>query len=256
MRKSKTLYKWKNNLPAKICCLQHYIPSYVAHASYFGFDCIWVDLEHKAFNDREVQSLLYQSHLHDIDMMIRPSTLEKTKLYRYLEDGASGLLIPHVSTVEKAKYIVDSIKFPPMGDRAFDGSGIDTKFQIKGGYEYTEYANKETFLVVQIETIEAVKAANEIASVEGVDCLFIGTGDLGLRINNFDFELNLEESIKRVAKAAKEHNKVWGKPVNNVEDIKLIYSQGALLIPYGNDLLILKNELEKMSNEIDSIINE
>ena len=69
MRKSKTLYKWRKNSPAKICCLQHYIPSYIAHASHFGFDCIWVDLEHKAFNDREVQSLLYQSHLHDIDIM-------------------------------------------------------------------------------------------------------------------------------------------------------------------------------------------
>ena len=162
MRKSKTLYKWRNNSPAKICCLQHYIPSYIAHASHFGFDCIWVDLEHKAFNDREVQSLLYQSHLHDIDIMIRPSTLEKTKLYRYLEDGASGLLIPHVSTAKKAEYLVNSIKFPPIGDRGYDGSGLDSYFQIKGGYEYTEYANNETFLVVQIETLEALEEVNEI----------------------------------------------------------------------------------------------
>ena len=256
MRKSKTLYKWRNNSPAKICCLQHYIPSYIAHASHFGFDCIWVDLEHKAFNDREVQSLLYQSHLHDIDIMIRPSTLEKTKLYRYLEDGASGLLIPHVSSVEKAEYLVNSIKFPPKGDRGFDGAGLDSYFQINGGYNYTEIANNETFLVVQIETLEALEEVNEIAATEGVDCLFIGTGDLGLRINKYGHKLNIEESIEKIAKAAKNHNKAWGRPVINKEDIKLLYSQGALLIPYGNDLSILKNELERISNEIDSIINE
>ena len=80
MRESKTLYKWKKGHPAKFCCLQHFIPSYIAHAAHFNFDCVWLDLEHRAFTDREVQSLLYQSHLHDIDMMVRPSTLEKSKL--------------------------------------------------------------------------------------------------------------------------------------------------------------------------------
>ena len=66
----------------------------------------------------------------------------------------------------------------------------------------------------------------------------------------------IEESIEKIANAAKDHNKAWGRPVINKEDIKLLYSQGALLIPYGNDLSILKNELERISNEIDSIINE
>ena len=136
------------------------------------------------------------------------------------------------------------------------GFDKDSNFQIKGGYEYTEYANNETFLVVQIETIEGLEAANEIASTEGVDCIFIGTGDLGLRINKYGHKLNIEESIEKIAKAAKDHNKAWGRPVINKEDIKLLYAQGALLIAYGNDLSILKNELERISNEIDSIINE
>ena len=61
----------------KFCALQHYIPSFVKHAAAFGYDCIWLDLEHRAFDDREVQSLLTMSHLHDIDVMVRPSTLEK-----------------------------------------------------------------------------------------------------------------------------------------------------------------------------------
>ena len=128
MRTSKTLNKWGNGLPAKICCLQHFIPSYIAHAAHYDFECVWLDLEHRAFNDREVQFLLYQSHLHNIDMMVRPSTLEKSKLYRYLEDGASGLLIPHVSSSEKAQSLVNSIKFPPLGDRGLDGAGLDTNF--------------------------------------------------------------------------------------------------------------------------------
>jgi hypothetical protein len=47
-------------------------------------------MEHRNFSDRDVQTLLVHSHLHDIDIMVRPPTLEKTRLYRYLEDGAAG----------------------------------------------------------------------------------------------------------------------------------------------------------------------
>ena len=74
------------------------------------------------------------------------------------------------------------------------------------------------------ETLEALEEVNEIAATEGVDCLFIGTGDLGLRINKYGHKLNIEESIEKIAKAAKDHNKTWGRPVINKEDIKLLYS--------------------------------
>ena len=59
-------------------------------------------------SEREVQSLLTNFHLADIDCMLRPKTTEKTELYRYLEDGATGLMIPHVSTPEAAYDLVQS----------------------------------------------------------------------------------------------------------------------------------------------------
>lgn len=254
MRKSKTLSKWEKRVPIKMCALQHYIPSFIAHAAHYDFDCIWLDLEHRAFDDREVQSLLYQSHLHDIDMMVRPSTLEKSKLYRYLEDGATGLMIPHVSSSDKAKTLVNSIKFPPLGDRGIDAAGMDSQFQLQGGYEYTGPANDETFLVVQIETPEAVDNVDQIAAVEGVDSLFVGTGDLGLRINKLNSELDLEQSIIKIAEAANKHGKAWGRPVSGGDDIKKILSQGATLLPYGGDFTMLKDELERHSNVLSECL--
>ena len=92
MRKSKTLAKIRSQQTVRMCCLGHYIPAFVKHAAHFGFDCIWLDLEHRYMSDAEVESLLAHSHLFDIDIMVRPATLEKTRLYRYLEDGAAGLI--------------------------------------------------------------------------------------------------------------------------------------------------------------------
>ena len=103
MRKSKTLARLRNDETVRMCCLGHFVPSFVKQAAHFGFDCIWLDLEHRYIDHANVMTLLAHSHLHDIDIMVRPPTLEKTGLYRYLEDGAAGLMIPHVNTAEKSE---------------------------------------------------------------------------------------------------------------------------------------------------------
>src|SRR5690348_3421663 len=97
MRKSKLLAKLHNGTAPKICSLGHFLPFFVCSAAHFGYDAIWLDLEHRTMGDREVQALLAFCHLYDIDCMLRPSTTERNRLYRYLEDGASGVLIPFVA---------------------------------------------------------------------------------------------------------------------------------------------------------------
>ena len=253
MRRSKTLEKWRNSKPARLCCLGNYLPQFVRHAAQFGYDCVWFDLEHRAMSDREVQSLLAFFHLADIDCMVRPATLEKTRLYRYLEDGAAGLMIPHVSTVEKAQMLVDAVKFPPLGDRGQDGAGLDSDFILEGGESYPEAANRETFLVVQIETLQAVENVDAIAAVEGVDGLFVGPGDLGLRIRNSDTDLTVDGAIQIVAAAAKKHGKAWGCPAANGERVKQLYEWGAQLVAFGGDFSAIMNMLRDCSATLDEV---
>ena len=93
MRQSKTMAKLRAGKPVRMCALGHFIPSYIRHAAHAGFDCIWLDTEHRAFERRELQALLAMFHLFDIDCMVRADTKQKTRLYRYLEDGASGLMM-------------------------------------------------------------------------------------------------------------------------------------------------------------------
>src|SRR3990172_4415964 len=113
MRKSKVLAKIRAGKVARICATGHFIPFFPRHAAHFGYDGVWVDAEHRAFDPREVQAFLAYHQLADIDCIWRAATLEKTGLYRLLEDGASGVMIPHVSTPEKAKALVEAVKFPP-----------------------------------------------------------------------------------------------------------------------------------------------
>ncbi len=254
MRRSKTLAKLRAGKPVRMCSLGHFIPAYIRHAAHFKYDCIWLDLEHRAMSDREVQTLLAYFHLFDIDCMLRAPTLEKTRLYRYFEDGAAGLMIPHVSTPERAQELVNAVKFPPIGDRGVDGAGLDSDFYLQGGDDYTDAANCETFLVVQIETPQAVANADEIAAIPGVDGLFIGPADLSLRLRHSpEGSKSLEESTAQVAAAAKRHGKAWGQPGFSAEHVKQLHQQGAQLMNYGGDFGALMKMLESNSRELDEV---
>jgi 2-keto-3-deoxy-L-rhamnonate aldolase RhmA len=236
-----------------MCSLGHFIPAFIYHAAHFGFDCIWLDLEHRALSDHEVQTLLAYFHLRDIDCMLRAPTLQKTRLYRYLEDGATGLMIPHVSTAEKTRMLVDAVKFPPIGDRGLDAAGLDSNFMLDQRDDYVEGANRETFLVVQIETPQAVANVEEIAAVEGVDGLFIGPGDLGLRIQRTPTDLTLDGAIQRVAEAARRHGKAWGMPASSVDEVRRLRERNAQLVAYGGDFLAVMQGLQRSAAELNEV---
>ncbi len=256
MRTSKTLKRIRSGGLARCANLGNPIPPYIVHAARAGFDCIWLDLEHRAFDMHEVQLLLAHCRLYDIDCLLRAPTLEKTGLYRYLEEGAAGLMIPHVSTAEKASQLVQAVKFPPLGDRGLDNAGLDSDYRItEDNLAYTSWANRETFLVVQIETPEAVENVDAIAAVPGVDMIFVGPGDLGLRyqLEGGDGAAKLEAAYERVAAVCKARGVAWGCPSGTPEDMKKRRAQGAQLLCNCGDFGILKQGLIAASAMFDGL---
>ncbi len=255
MRQSKTLKKIRNGEVIRVCGLGHYVPAYVSFAAKFGFDCIWLDLEHRTMDSREIQALMAFCHLFDIDCMLRPPTLEKSRLYRYLEDGASGLLIPHVSTPEKASALVQAVKFPPLGDRGVDGAGLDVHFSLPDSLTYAEQANRETFLFVQIETPQAVRNVDEIVSIDGIDGVFVGPADLSLRLNHqTDGSLTLDEARQIVADTCRRHGKVWGQPTGTEEQMSALIAQGAQLLTGGSEFMGMIKSLSGAAQVFDSLL--
>lgn len=229
MRRSKSLARARAGETIRTCVLGHYIPAYVCQAARSGYDCLWVDMEHRAFTIHQIQALMALGHLYDIDILLRPPTLEKTGLYRYLEEGAAGLLIPHVSTVEMAETLVQATKFPPLGNRGIDNAGLDSDFHAHDPDEYIAWVNRETFLAVQIETPEAVHNVDAIAAVEGVDLIFVGPGDLSLRLRQTK-EMTIDDAWERVAAACTKHGKIFGGPTIAPGEMQKRRDQGAQLL--------------------------
>lgn len=247
MRKSKVLKKLRAGNVARICCLYNPSNMFPTHAVHSGYDGVWLDAEHNTWDRREMQRLLLLHRMADIDCIVRPSTVGKTELYHILENGATGVLVPHVSTVGQAQDLVNYLKFPPMGQRGLDGAGIDNEFFLKGTQGYPEAANKETMVAVQIETAEALENVEEIAQVKGIDALFIGPGDLALRM---ECDMSWEDpkmiaAQNRIAKAAAAAGIHWGRPTGTPEDMANLIRLGARFIAHGSDF---ESVLWSMSN--------
>ncbi|MDE0328192.1 MAG: aldolase/citrate lyase family protein [Anaerolineaceae bacterium] len=259
MRKSKVLAQWRDNQFARFCGMGQVLPFFIRYAAHYKYDGIWLDLEHRNFDAREVQHLQALCHLYDIDCMIRPPTVQRTRLYRYLEDGAAGLMIPFVSDAQMARQIVAATKFPPLGNRGLDGAGLDYNFGGDSWAPNSSYiadANRETFIVAQIETPEAVAKAEEIAAVPGIDALFVGPGDLGLRLDAYpEIGQTLDEAVAQVAAACDQHGKVWGRTASSIDEVDRYRRSRSLMIPYGGDFALM-NVLREASADLDQILAE
>ena len=260
MRSSTVLAKIREGKAAKIAQLGHTLPAFVAYAASAGYDGIWLDLEHFPMDDREVQMLLAFSHLYDIDMVVRTPTREKTRLYRYLEDGAAGLIIPHVSTPEETHDLVQKVKFPPVGDRGLSPPNLQANFGLDVPVDrqpLVDHALRETFLIVQIETPLAVRNLDAMAAVDGLDGLFLGPADLGLRMQHEpeDQRISYEETLVKTAAAAREHGKFWATMPRTIEQVRDEIERGAQFIVWGTDTRLLNTGLHQCAGEVDAILN-
>jgi 2-keto-3-deoxy-L-rhamnonate aldolase RhmA len=164
-------------------------------------------------------------------------------------------MIPHVSTAERAQQLVQAVKFPPLGDRGLDGSGLDGDFYINLPATYPQDANRETFLVVQIETPQALDNVDAIAAVPGVEVLFLGPGDLSLRLNCTPAveDPQIMAAQRRIAAAARRHGKAWGRPAGNAEDVRRIVDLGGQFIAFGSIHWAIFRNLQQCQAEFDRL---
>jgi 4-hydroxy-2-oxoheptanedioate aldolase len=257
IRRSKILAKIRAGQVARVCSVGGFLRYFPRLAAEFRYDGIWVDAEHRVWDPSDISAMLALHHLADIDCLWRPATVEKTGLYRLLEDGAAGLMIPHVSTPQRAQELVQAVKFPPLGDRGLDGAGLDADFLVGKPADYTDQVNRETFLTVQIETPLAVENVEAIAAVPGVDVLFLGPGDLSLRLGcspavNDPTIMAVQE---RLAAAAREHGKAWGRPVGSPDDARAVVQLGAQLVAFGNDFWAVHQHLAACASALDEVLS-
>jgi 2-keto-3-deoxy-L-rhamnonate aldolase RhmA len=219
-----------------------------------GFDFMYIDMEHSMLSIETVGDLCCAALAAGLMPIVRPSAKDPHLLTRPLDNGAMGLLIPHVDAREEAEAVVRAIRFPPLGDRGMNLQGVHTGFGRASGEEYVTSTHAETLLLVQIESDRGIGNLDEILSVDGVDGAVIGRADLSTDLG-LPGQTNHPEVVRRVERmiaACQQHQKIPGLLVQDVASAKEWITKGIRLIPYSNDVSLLINAATRAIGEIRS----
>ena len=177
-----------------------------------GFDWLFIDMEHNSMDMDMAVQISVAAHETGITPIVRVPGYEHYHATRALDGGAQGIVVPHVDDATIAAQIASNCRYPPIGHRSITGALPQLNFQTHTLKDATETINRETLIVVMLETPTAIDNAEEIASVPGIDALLIGTNDLTLEMG-IPGELdhaNIVAAYGRVITACEKHNKFPG----------------------------------------------
>ena len=213
-----------------------------------GYDWLFIDSEHGTISTQEISQICLAALPTGVAPIVRICAGALDEGTRALDNGALGIVVPHVDTVEQARSLVAAFRFHPMGHRSTGGPPAQFGYRPPAALEAQRTLNAEILVVPMIETPQAVENAEKIAAIEGIDSLLIGTNDLALEMGiagQLGHE-KVQAAYRRVAEACRKHNKVLGMGgVYEHELMSRYIGMGARLILSGSDHAFLLDAASK-----------
>ena len=208
-----------------------------------GFDFFVLDMEHGYCDNSRVAGMLLTAKMAGIPAIVRAARPQREIVMKYMEMGAAGILLPNTETAQHARKRVEYSKYAPLGNRGVALLKAHAGFDAGPAVPYMQKANDETILMVQIESPTGVANIDEILSVPGIDCAFIGPNDLSQTygiMGQFENPV-LHEAIETVIAAAQRHGKFCGIHIGGVERERFWMQKGMNFNLFGADTVFMMN---------------
>jgi 2-keto-3-deoxy-L-rhamnonate aldolase RhmA len=173
-----------------------------------GFDFLWIEMQHSPLTYSQVARMIRACPDAPAIPFIRVPDATEGDIQKAMDIGALGIIVPMVSTVEKARAAVRYAKYPPEGQRSQGGG----QYRVLYGPDYRRTANENLLIVAMIENPAGVDLADEIAAVPGVDVVFAASGDLGSFSNYSRDDPRYEAMIEKIREATLSAGKKLGGP--------------------------------------------
>lgn len=259
MRQSKVLNKLRGGQYVLSTQIGSAYAPFAAIAGQVGFDCVWLDMEHKAVSEEQIRECILACSTYDCDTVVRIRKRGYVDYFRPLEDGATGIMVPHCKSVEEAELSVYNTKFHPIGRRGMDFTGLASDYMASPIDKCIENAIKNTFTMVQIEDIEGLTCVEEIAATDGIDLLFVGPGDLKQSAKAFGVfsDTFMDEVYERVNAATNATKDTWwGTVTGSAAAAKDLYDKGCRFINVRGDFGAVFSGLSLLNNDTRDLINK
>jgi len=226
----------------------------MAHA---GLDFQIIDLEHGPF-------ILDQIHTHvsaceripSCTPVVRVPVQDEWMILQAMDQGAHGVVVPHVSDRESAQRIALSTKYHPVGNRGFTPFSKAGGFNNKSTEVYVNTVNSEALTIVIVESKEGLDKLDEIVEVEGIDIIYFGAYDLSQALGHPGEVRHPDviQAIKKGVDIVKSHGKFSGGFVpQSKDDVEWLLELGMKFITYEVDSSIMHTHIRNLKEWFDKV---
>ena len=217
-----------------------------------GFDYVFIDMEHGAFDLETVQDMIKSSLDAGITPIVRVAELLYSLVARLLDAGAQGIILPRVEDKKILAEALSWVRFPPQGKRGYGVNPTMIGYEAKGFKEIIEHLNRNTLAVVQFETVTAIENADELLSLPGLDVIMVGPADLSIALGipgEFDHPL-LISTVERLIEKCNRHGVVPGIQVRTVAQAKAWAERGMRFVGAGAEHGLLLEKAREAVTEL------
>jgi 4-hydroxy-2-oxoheptanedioate aldolase len=204
-----------------------------------GWDSLTVDMQHGLHSMETAIQMMQAISTTPTVPLARVNWNEPGSIMRLLDAGAYGIICPMINTRAECEAFVGACRYPPQGYRSLG----PTRARVVMGADYAPHANAEILTIAMVETREALDNLEDIASVDGLDMIFVGTGDLLLSLTG-TFGMDTEDpqvdaALDRVAEACARHNRIAGLFSGSAEYAAKMARRGYRFVTVKTDSLLL-----------------
>jgi 2-keto-3-deoxy-L-rhamnonate aldolase RhmA len=228
------------------------IPKILAAA---GYQWAFIDTEHGNFGIETVNDLCRLAHLVNVCPIVRVADFQYSLVARALDCGAGGIIFPRVQDPRQLETAISWTYYPPAGIRGYGLAPNNANYEPLTFSQLIEHYNENLMRVVQIESVRALEAIDEILSVPGFDTVMIGPADLSISLGvpgNLDHP-KMVGAMEAVRDACLRHGIVPGTHTRATAMARFWRERGMLFLGCSNDLGML---LEKAAENIRTILKD
>jgi 2-dehydro-3-deoxyglucarate aldolase/4-hydroxy-2-oxoheptanedioate aldolase len=208
-----------------------------------GVDWVLVDCEHGAANDDVVSTTIVATGGYGVPTLVRVESAERIRIGRALDAGVAGIMVPRSDSADDVRSAIQHFDYPPVGDRGVASYNRAARWGMDSAALNGE---RRAAAIIQIETRGALSEVDEIATIPGVDLLFVGPLDLSFALGiprQFDHP-DFVAALDRVLAAGKAAGIATGILAANVESARAFRERGFHFIALSSDSVLLATTIQ------------
>lgn len=208
-------------------------------ADSIGFDFLFIDMEHSSIS-LEAASEVSQAALGlGVTPLVRCCKDALHDGVRLLDNGAAGLVVPHINTAEEARNVIQSCRYPPDGIRSLSSLQPQIGYAVPNWKSLGPVLNNKIFIFLMIETLEGFQNLDEILAVDGFDGILIGASDLSASMG-YPGQPNHPEVVEicmKTVSACRSAGRILAiAAVSDKLALSRLYAEGVRMFLGGTDL--------------------